>query len=1449
MKLKLLLFLLYFAKVKTTEPENLKKPVSGFLYSMPKVLQAGRNETVCLSLHSSSFTPIKITVDLKIKQAHFYTNRIIDSEHTCFEMHVPVNTKNEAQFASVRVEIQTNGTVLSAHNQDPIVIYPNKKITFIETDRMTYKSKDTVRLRVLTLGNNLLPILTHKIPFVRIRNPLGVGVIVWENVTTELGLAQLEYQLPQDPIEGKWKVEIGEDFRAFEVSKYVLPRFKVQILHPKIIYIGSRVAIKVCGRYSYGEMVKGSAFIRLSSIFPNFKTFQSLKKMDEGCAEFVLTPTDFSYFSIKKLFPLSDPKISVLITATVTEHGTDKIELDATKSVISLKPYGLKFAKKAMFMPGLPYQGFLQLNNVNMDLRGQVIEICYNIAIKKSWNYLNNEQCSNFTLQGNEKLIPFHILPLKNNVIHLQLNARSLNFTNIVDNFLVVRLFSPSLTYITIDQIHHSNNCKSIQQFAVQYTTEKLKEHENVTFFYMIKSRGQIFKLRKITHNVRKSSPNYSTEFKDILGASHKHTKASSIAKFTLKFKLDEKIFSNYQLLIYYVTPEGELASANKEVEVEPCLNNKVEANWSHKQIAPGATASLLIESKSESLCSVVTTDKAVTFMDDLRFLNVKSLLKPFLQQKEAPESGRKSCLPPVKKNRRRRFVYSFSEDFDAYDIFEKFGIVTITNFKVVTKPCYTGPIPPTEDPVSSLTDQYDTQNEDNITPIRSFFPETWLWEIVPVRSVAVIHRTLPHTITTWMTNVMCVSATEGVGFSKTGEITTFRPFFVDILTPYSIKRGETLYLHAIIFNYLTYNIPIRITLGTSEGLKLVDTKNRKSFSYCISSNNTATHIFELKGTDVGNVNITVVAELDPNFPGHCGPEIIINKRDVVFKTLIVEPEGHPITVTKSALLCATDNITWELPVPNDVVAKTANSKLILNGDILGQTIQNLDDLIAMPTGCGEQIMANLAPNIYILKYLNETKQLTSSVRHKIARNLKIGYQRILNYIHKDGSFSAFGYHDSSGSMFLTAFVVRTLQEMKKLVYVDQKIIERAVLWILSHQLENGCFSTMSHVFQDMGGTNSENSTAALTAYVIISLLDGNIDVPEAVKTNAKYCIRGYYDLDRYTLAISSYALLKINWFSEAERMLKKLFQVSSHKDNMMWWTNREINGSEASDIEVTSYVLLALIQQKNEENLAKAHSIVQWLSTKLGHRGSFKTTQDTVVALDALTKYSKFLSHKTDININVVALESAHNFVMTDKDRLKSKKIVLKNPANKVRVEVQGQGCVLIQAITSYNVKQLRNGDAFKLDMEVLPVSNIDKCSITTLSPCFKYNGPDHIANMAILEVGLPSGYQADRASLYKLIDESSVKMFEELEEKIVLYLTKLGNRQMCVNFNINENAIVKSRSNSTVKLYDYYKPEYQVSQFYKIKENCTVNSTIPAISQNVSTPIEDKRKKLSKR
>lgn len=80
--------------------------------------------------------------------------------------------------------------------------------------------------------------------------------------------------------------------------------------------------------------------------------------------------------------------------------------------------------------------------------------------------------------------------------------------------------------------------------------------------------------------------------------------------------------------------------------------NIQVEANWSHKQISPGETATLFIGTKSDSLCSVSAVDKAVKFMDNFGALDIKSFLKPFLKEREPAESDRKSCIAPTKKSK-----------------------------------------------------------------------------------------------------------------------------------------------------------------------------------------------------------------------------------------------------------------------------------------------------------------------------------------------------------------------------------------------------------------------------------------------------------------------------------------------------------------------------------------------------------------------------------------------------------------------------------------------------------------------------------------------------------------------------------------------------------------------------------------------------------------------------
>lgn len=65
-------------------------------------------------------------------------------------------------------------------------------------------------------------------------------------------------------------------------------------------------------------------------------------------------------------------------------------------------------------------------------------------------------------------------------------------------------------------------------------------------------------------------------------------------------------------------------------------------------------------------------------------------------------------------------------------------------------------------------------------------------------------------------------------------------------------------------------------------------------------------------------------------------------------------------------------------------------------GDLMGRAMKNLDQLLAMPYGCGEQNMVLFAPNIFILNYLKSTGQLTPDIQEKATRFLESGeFQRL----------------------------------------------------------------------------------------------------------------------------------------------------------------------------------------------------------------------------------------------------------------------------------------------------------------------------------------------------------------------------------------------------------------------------------------------------------------------
>jgi HD superfamily phosphohydrolase YqeK len=72
----------------------------------------------------------------------------------------------------------------------------------------------------------------------------------------------------------------------------------------------------------------------------------------------------------------------------------------------------------------------------------------------------------------------------------------------------------------------------------------------------------------------------------------------------------------------------------------------------------------------------------------------------------------------------------------------------------------------------------------------------------------------------------------------------------------------------------------------------------------------------------------------------------------------------------------------------------------------MGPALTNLDGLLAMPYGCGEQNMARFAPNIYIMDYLTNTNQVTTKIRNNAVHYMNSG---IINSLSLSMDIHAYG--------------------------------------------------------------------------------------------------------------------------------------------------------------------------------------------------------------------------------------------------------------------------------------------------------------------------------------------------------------------------------------------------------------------------------------------------------
>ncbi|XP_029372544.1 alpha-2-macroglobulin-like [Echeneis naucrates] len=1421
-----------------------------YMVAVPAVLESGVETRFCVSLLDPNET-LHMTVSLVSEDVNRVLLKKTASEefHTCSDFTVPVVEDQKV----LNFEVEVRGDNFFSKEVRKVMSKVYEPMTFVQTDKPIYLPGQTVHFRVITLDPRLRP-ASRLYDIIEIEDTHDNRIGQWLNQTSDGKILQLSYDLNSEAQEGMYQVivSIGNNkiYHSFKVEKYVLPKFDVTTNVTETVSIEQEdFEAKICAKYTYGQPLPGDVEIEVCRPFNRYMVTLSVitpdhpegvpvasppchkekKKTDSaGCAAFTVPMSPFT-----KL----DPKAyldHLSFKAHVEEEGTGVIRPEERRIQITYIIGTLSFVDTPkIYEEGETFEGKVKAVHYN---NTPVPDMKLYLFTGEQWSAqrlqnltTDSEGVAAFSLSTAEFRgdIQLHVssdprmgyvgykVPYFEAGHHLvSMNQLSTPHTKII-SFLEVKKHNEPLP------------CGQETDITIRYTVVG-EEQGSAHVMYLILSRGAI-----VTQG-----------FKEL------EVQANSVNEGEVSFKLNVNadMAPEVQVLAYAVLPSTAVIADSADFSTEKCFSHKVSLEFSPSLAVPGEETTMQVTAQPKSLCGLSAVDQSVLIKEPGKTLNAEKIysLLPVTKASYIPYEVEdpSECLHV----RPRRYVLPYpTEKDDTYTTFQNVGIKMATNLFVRMPSCLKYKGREYHYGHYVVRNRFDTpvasrmsiavegafggsapySDPPPIETVRTFFPETWIWDLVEVGESGRtdVALTVPDTITTWETEAFCLSP-QGFGLAPRKEITVFQPFFLELTMPYSIIRGESFELKATVFNYLTSCIMVSVSPTSSSDYTLTPLSGDQ-YKSCLCGNQRRTVSWTMDPSALGVVNVTVSAEAIPSHIS-CDNEIVSvperGRIDVVTRSLIVKAEGTEMTDTHNWLLCPKEeSLTAEvnLQLPENVIDGSARASISVLGDILGRALKNVDGLLKMPYGCGEQNMALLAPNIYILEYLKNTHQLTPAIQEKASKFLRSGYQRQLNYKHGDGAYSTFGVGE--GNTWLTAFVMRSFARAQAFIYIEPKIIEESKSYLMEHRHDNGCFQKIGKLFNNrMKGGVSDDVT--LSAYITAALLEMKIPITDRLVNKSLSCLRESISdfSNTYTTALMAYAFTLAGDTETRDQLLKHLDKVSIRKGGLLHWSQEADDTSASLSVEISSYVLLAkLSASPTTEDLGYASNIVRWLTGQQNSYGGFSSTQDTVVALQALALYSTLVfSPGGSSTVTVQAPSTAQlTFDVNQNNKLLYQEESLPEVTGKYGLEVKGSACASLQINLHYNVPTPTNVTTLSIAVAPEALCSTMKTARPKLLLKLKslYSGKENTTNMVIVDIKMLSGFVPDADSLKRLGSYELVDRVERKQDHVLVYLQELPkDTPISYSLQLNQELPVKNLKPAVVKIYDYYQPNDQSETQY---------------------------------
>ncbi|GBO03086.1 Alpha-2-macroglobulin [Araneus ventricosus] len=208
------------------------------------------------------------------------------------------------------------------------------------------------------------------------------------------------------------------------------------------------------------------------------------------------------------------------------------------------------------------------------------------------------------------------------------------------------------------------------------------------------------------------------------------------------------------------------------------------------------------------------------------------------------------------------------------------------------------------------------------------------------------------------------------------------------------------------------------------------------------------------------------------------------------------------------------------------------------------------------------------------------------------------------------------------------------------------------------------------------------------------------------------------------------------------------------------WESPTGEGGSKSVNIETAGYYILSRTKLDGKESVTAVLPVVRWIIQQRNAQGGFVSTQDTVIALQALAQYSALQSsNPLDIGLVVESDELVQGFKVDDDNKLLTQTARIPVLPAVVDLQAVGDGCALLQFSMRYNVERVSGSEALHLSVGAVRLGS-SVCNLPRIDICMRYKIPDQKTNMAVVSVKMPSGFVPDEWSLYELQSDTEVQL-----------------------------------------------------------------------------------------